>query len=581
MNLTSSLIVPGASKRENISNEDRNLLPCRWRFFHSSKRQNHAANSWGAAKNERANLHPDSDERTKRRWTLITVILASTVYSAGLAYYAATRPIDGDEGFYTTAARLVWQGKVPYRDFFYQQAPLLPYLYSWMWAVHPHSLVAMRLISAACGSLAVFLWGVCLTSVKRLSTGIGLVTFAAILLNPYWVSWNVVVKTYPFANVFMTVATICLYSALHSTGTRWYFFAGLALGGCASVRSLYGPVLFVILLWLLYREHRTSNPRYPKTLTFLAGSVCGLLPMIISFARDPRAFLFNNVRYHQLDAGYMWSGAIVEGYRSIQHTTVVYFTAVVVRLLGSHPYFTLGIALSIIGGISLRRLQKSRAGPYDEQDYRYFEAALLMLVTYTVVALVPFPPYDQYFDGPLVPFLIPFLAEGLRITWRAGPKRMIILALVAVILFAVEIGAETAEQSRDAVWQLANYEEMTRLIEANSRPDEVVLSFWPGYVFLSGRRYFPGLENHFVYRIMDKIGPAERARYHVVSHDQVLSAISRREIPLLVLSPWFGEYRNNLSPDEIRAFHDTIESNYSLVGGVKETAIYRRRPATF
>jgi hypothetical protein len=120
---------------------------------------------------------------------------------------------------------------------------------------------------------------------------------------------------------------------------------------------------------------------------------------------------------------------------------------------------------------------------------------------------------------------------------------------------------------------------MTRLIEANSSPDEVVLSLWPGYVFASGRRYFPGLENHFVYRIMNKIGPAERTRYQVVSHDQVINAISRREIPLLVLSPWLEEYEHTLSPGEIQAFHEIIKTNYLPVSGVAEITIYRRRPA--
>jgi len=533
-----------------------------------------------SAGNEWASLQPDSDERTKRRWAFFSVVLACTIYSAGLAYYATTRPIDGDEGFYTTAARLVWQGKAPYRDFFYQQSPLLPYLYSWMWAVHPRSLVAMRLISVVCGSIAVFLWGVCLVSLKRLPTNMGLATFAAVLLNPYWVSWNVVVKTYAVANLFMTVATICLYCALRSTRVRWYFVAGLALGACTSVRSFYGPVLVVVLLWLLYREHRTSKPPYPKTLTLLAGSTCGLLPIIVSFVRDPRTFLFNNLHYHRLDAGYMlWNGKIIQGYQGVRHTTLVYFDTMVVRLLGAHPYFAISIVVSVVGGASLWKLEKSHEGPWSKVDYSYFQVALLMLITYTVVALIPFPPYDQFFDGPLVPFLVPFMAEGLRITWRVGKKRSIALALVALSLFAVEIGAETAMESRDPVWQLANYEEVTRLIEADSRPDEVVLSFWPGYIFESGRQYFPGLENNFVYRIMNKINPAEKARYHIISPDRIMSAISQREVKLLVLSPWVGEYENNLSPGEIRAFHDTIQSNYSLVGGVPQIAIYRRLPA--
>src|ERR1019366_6776440 len=113
----------------------------------------------------------DSVSRVERRTRLLAiVVLMSLFYLAGLMYYATVRPIDGDEGFYTTAARLVWEGKAPYRDFFFQQAPLLPYLYSWIWAVHPRSLVAMRMMSAACGTLAVFLWGLYLLFAKRLPT---------------------------------------------------------------------------------------------------------------------------------------------------------------------------------------------------------------------------------------------------------------------------------------------------------------------------------------------------------------------------------------------------------------------------
>ena len=41
--------------------------------------------------------------------------------------------VDPDEGMYPLNARLVLEGKVPYRDFHYPQMPLLPYLYgAWM-----------------------------------------------------------------------------------------------------------------------------------------------------------------------------------------------------------------------------------------------------------------------------------------------------------------------------------------------------------------------------------------------------------------------------------------------------------------
>src|ERR1700740_731179 len=71
--------------------------------------------------------------RTKKRPLLFAaVVVACMLYLAGLVHYAQVRPIDGDEGYYTTAARLVWEGKTPYRAFFYPQGPLLPYIYSWI-----------------------------------------------------------------------------------------------------------------------------------------------------------------------------------------------------------------------------------------------------------------------------------------------------------------------------------------------------------------------------------------------------------------------------------------------------------------
>ena len=112
-----------------------------------------------------------------KRLLLAAIALASLVYLAGLVYYAQVRPIDPDEGYYPTAARLVWEGQTPYRDFSYPQGPLLPYVYSWVWAVHPRSLVAMRFLSAACGGIAIFLWGVCLIFAKPLSPKTALATF--------------------------------------------------------------------------------------------------------------------------------------------------------------------------------------------------------------------------------------------------------------------------------------------------------------------------------------------------------------------------------------------------------------------
>lgn len=515
---------------------------------------------------------------------IILVICCSLLYLAGLLCYASVRPIDGDEGFYTTAARLVWEGKTPYKDFFFQQAPLLPYLYSWIWAVHPRSLVAMRMFSAVCGGLEVLLLGLGLVSARRLPTKVALAAFAAVLLNPYSVSWNVVVKTFAVANLLTAVATICLYIALRSGRLHWFVITGAALGLCVSVRSLYGFVIPTIFLGVLYYEFRDAAQSHWKSFAFLIGSFIGGLPMVVSFLRDPKSFIFNNITYHHFDVGYMISGSgvITEGYQSAGHVAFVYFAMIGVRLLLFHPYSTIQLVLAIVGILSLSKIRRLRSGdsPYTESDLRYFHLALWMAVVYSVTLLLPFPPYDQHFVSPLVPLLIPFVAEGLRVTFQVGRKRLIVLAIAAPILFGIEVGKETARNSWHSVWQHSSYREATRIIEANSSPNDMVLSFWPGFVFESGRRYFPGLEDHFVFRIINKTTPEEKAHYHIPSKEQILRAIESREASVLVIHPWILEYYHDLSPSELDQFHDAVKTNYSLVGNIAKVEIYKRMSAT-
>ena len=57
----------------------------------------------------------------------ICILLSSIGYGI---WCACERLIARDEGFYAFAVQLVSRGEVPYRDFFYPQMPLLPYIYS-------------------------------------------------------------------------------------------------------------------------------------------------------------------------------------------------------------------------------------------------------------------------------------------------------------------------------------------------------------------------------------------------------------------------------------------------------------------
>jgi Dolichyl-phosphate-mannose-protein mannosyltransferase len=519
---------------------------------------------------------PEHSTLAQRQITIL-VSLSCCVYFATLVYYATVRRVDGDEGFYTTSARLVWQGKTPYQDFFYQQAPLLPYIYSWIWAIRPNSLVAMRILSTVFCAATTLLWGLGLLRIKALPGKVVLATLLAILLDPYWISWNVVVKTFSFSNLMISVALVSLYAALQSGRTRWYFAAGLALGICASARSFYGPLIPAAFTWLLIRNRGRANGKHRTAMIFAAGAILGLSPLIFSFARDPQAFLFNNIRYHTLQAGYLpENGKIAVGYQDAGTAVLTYIGFIFVLLVGLHPYFTVQAVLASAGIVSVCRLRKRRNLSYTNHDYSYFELVALLLLVFAATSLIAFPPYDQYFVTPLVPFFIPFLAEVFRTTIAHRKNIIFVLAALAPVLFAYGLRREVWEYSRNPEWKVSSYHKVTAAVKFNSNPTDVVLSLFPGYVFESGRQYFPGLEDQFTFRIIDKITPDVAARYHIVSKEMILHAVAQGVAEVIVISR-SSEYFNSLSAADVQNLQTTINSNYSMMSEIDSVEVYRRR----
>src|SRR5690242_9098459 len=76
-------------------------------------------------------------------------LLVVGLQAAVLVPLAAYRFVDGDEGVYAYASRLAVHGRLPYRDFFYEQAPLLPYVYGAIGSLSGESWYALRGLSVA------------------------------------------------------------------------------------------------------------------------------------------------------------------------------------------------------------------------------------------------------------------------------------------------------------------------------------------------------------------------------------------------------------------------------------------------
>ena len=143
-----------------------------------------------------------------------------------------------------------------------------------------------------------------------------------------------------------------------------------------------------------------------------------------------------------------------------------------------------------------------------------------------------------------------------------------LLAVIAPILFLHGIKREAAEYAPTPNLQLSSFRNVTEVLEANSREDDVVLSIWPGYVFEAGRRYFPGSENQFGYDVASKISSDARAQYHVISKEEVLRALSSGAVSVYISSASKYYLEATMSPSELQAFRAALDANYAAGGRV-------------
>ena len=489
------------------------------------------------------------------------------IYAAGLIVFTGHRPIDGDEGFYATATALVIDGKVPYSDFFYPQMPILPYIYAPVEFLVGHSIHALRVLSAVLSIIGVFLWTAYLRKQHGETPWAALAALAALLLNPSFISWNVTVKTFASANLFATLALVGVWQAQRTGKASWYLGVGIALGLLVEVRLLYLPVTAVILGWLIVRAARSGQGKseWESVWNCTLGVVFASLPAMLQLLNAPRAFLFNNFGYHSIRAV-----GKIPSFASRLVDVPIYFG----RTLIQHPALLILLALAIVGtwAILKRRIPLS-------DEMRTFAYILIACAgVFLVTSMTPFPLYQQYFTSPLVPFLFPLAAFGL--VWLSESLTHWSLAAIMLVLIPMlpmNLHAENQRNSRGGMWRPETTTAIARMIAAKTPKHAKVLAFWPGYIYESGRRHYPGMENHFALGVSPEIPLAERREFHIPSLAGVLAAVRGREADAVIYGGWMKEMQLISRRNEIPYLRTKLGQNYRMVGAIGDAELYVRR----
>lgn len=492
------------------------------------------------------------------------------VLVAGAALATAWwRPIDGDEGYYAAAARLVGEGRTPYTDFFYPQAPLLPAVYAPVVEVVGPSLRALRILSSVLLVATAALWWRHLA--RRYAgaawpVGLGV---AWVGLQPYVLSWSVTVKTYALTGLLVTAAWFALWRGL--AGRRRgvaLVAAGLALGLAGSTRLLFAPLGPVVVLALAATGWRAGER--PATwlgggALVLAGWAAGSLPWIVLWWRDPAVFVFDNLRYHEVRFSELRMAHPEAGLPRRASSSLVSFGLILVR----QPLLLVQTALLIAGGVLARRT----AGA----ERRFLTVVGAATLAYVLVCLAPDPVYAQYFGAPLASLGLPLIVVALVASCGARARRRALLAGVLAVLGAVVFFVMRPGMDRGWTWTFTAYEQVVAEIRELSEPDDVVFSLWPGYVFESGRRFLPGWENHFAVGVSHRLDDAELARFRIPDHRSVTAAFARKTPRLAVFGTWRHEIDNALDNEQMRRLLTEIQENYDRAAEVGRTSIWQAR----
>lgn len=496
----------------------------------------------------------------KRSHVLLLLVSAYTVL---IVAHTRDRVIDGDEGYYASAARLAGEGKIPYVDFFYPQAPILPFVYGAWTKLNSYSLSWLRILSALLTTGTAGLWAWFLFREYHTHPWVSLAALLVLLFNPFQLSWGVVVKTFALANFCATVALICLWRAGLTRNVSWFLPSGISCGLLVSTRLLYVAVPLFVACWIVLRI-RTIGGLQPRSslLTFAAGMIIGCIPAFLLYVHDPDAFMFNNIGYHLLRSETPSLLLHLQQATSFLGDTVL-----------MHPYMILMLVLVAMGTyVVVSEVVKGRG-----DSIRLGEVAIVSTIALVAVSLTPLPLYEQYLTSPLVPLVVPLVAVGIQLLWNMNRALVFALMLGVVALSFGEFQHEMTQASSIRGWQLSVFDSVSVYIRNHTIESDTVISPWPGYTCESGRNFMPGFENQFGIPISERLTEAQHQHYRIAGKTAFISAIRSKTPRMVIIGAWVSPLFVTLEESDREKLYQALDQNYRLATQIEDVSIYERR----
>lgn len=519
--------------------------------------------------------------RKKGHQVCLWVSLALTIGGACALYGFSLwfGNLNQDEGWYLYAARCVSEGAVPYRDFFFTQGPVMPWVYGLLaplWS--PLGVLGGRAATVFFGLLGCVLAALLARRAvpAQRAAEAGILAFALTACNIYHVYFTTIPKTYALGICLLLggylVLTLCL-SRRKKTRSRmsymWALPAGLLLALAAGTRLSLGILLPVTALWLLVAYRKLGAAFF----WFSLGGAVGLVLVYGPTLLDARAqFLFAQ-SFHVARGGhdfFFMLGSVARTLRAYLPVFVLGAALAIFRLFHAHLAAHQSVVCEDAEGVV------NRGGLWPSLWMVSFLSVFLLQLT------SPFP-YDDY-QVPVMGLLVAAVAGWGANTTASGPLRgslclfWVLFSLMATV--ASPLPQEWLVIRQDRFWTVRKPVSDLALLRATARDirrladDGKMLLTQDLYLAVeTGMRVPEGLEmGPFSY--FPNLSDADAARFHVVNRNRLCAVLASAPCDVAAFSGYGLAIRSPVMDEvpqvDVQRFWSVLGKNYDRVQEVPD-----------
>lgn len=471
---------------------------------------------------------------------------------------------DHNENMYIAAASLLLEGKRMYLDFAYFQMPYLPYIYWLVFALTgtTHYLLVARIVNWTFWLGAAGLLFILAREITR-DRWLPWAACCLFMTNRYALRIVVESSNYVVPLTFALAALASLLAARRLANQRRPFRSLLLLSGVFSGLSVgtklyYAATVAPLLAATLFIESRAGlRPAFLRNaMPMAAGLAIGLLPAALALARDPEAFLFNNLYYHALAADEARMGKL--SYPVTFPSKLSWLSndlltkpssLLLIFLFLSALLFALHRHDRICRQRGLTRIRRHRSKEKDGTVLTmpsFVLAVTAAVVTTTVAAVLYMTPlFPQYVALPLPYAILAFFCTS-EFSTTGGRRHLLTGTWLAVALCLPGSGLVGALRSASDVhgWPPVciheRAEEITALMNTYGLRGRVA-TLEPLLPIEGGATIYPEFATGvFAYRIGYKLSPEQR-RHFVVPSADTIGDLFTRDPPAAILLTTYPE----------------------------------------